>query len=100
MPSFTSSPDENATPWAPFAHLAGSLAGTAGLIGAGVLAGVAGAMALRRRGLRWTWALAALLPAYALWSRVGGHTIVLPAAALTAARLGSRWRRSDVEAGG
>lgn len=99
MPSFSPFPLAETHPWVPVAPLASVPAGI-GLTGLGLISGALIAYVLRRRGLRWTWASAALIPALELWSAFGWRAIILPAAALSAGRYGSRWHRSDVQSGG
>jgi len=96
---------------APFAPLAADIstlvlatAGSVGtaieLTGLGLLGGYGGALLMRRRGLCWTWAAAGSAPALAAWSLAGTDAIWMPVALITATRLGARWHRADVDAGG
>lgn len=79
---------------------AGSFGATVELTGLGLLGGYAGALLMRRRGVCWTWAAAGAVPALAAWSLAGTDAIWLPVASITATRVGARWHRSDVDAGG
>lgn len=79
---------------------AGSFGTTVELTSLGLLGGYAGALLMRRRGVCWTWAAAGAGPALAAWSLAGTDAVWLPVAAITATRLGARWHRSDLDAGG
>src|SRR5258708_34282094 len=61
-------------------------------------ASVAAALWLRRRGLHWTWALAAAAAAYPLTETALGLAPL--AATAVAGALGARWHGADVRAGG
>jgi type IV secretory pathway TraG/TraD family ATPase VirD4 len=64
-----------------------------------VVAGIGLAAWVRRRGLRWTWALAGLLPALLVSGRSTFWTFALGAAAVVGAVSGGRWHRDDLRIG-
>jgi hypothetical protein len=87
-------------PELPIEQLAHGLLVAAVHCAAGLLIGVFLARALRSRQLHWSWA--ASLPATAVMlasSALGGWTLTLAVASLSAAARGRRWHREDIDAG-
>jgi hypothetical protein len=86
--------------WTAVVGLPGVLAGSAGHLAGGVAVGYGAALALRRRGLSWTWALVADVGLMQVAPRTGAMATPLMVSGLVATILGRRWQRADVRAGG
>jgi hypothetical protein len=65
----------------------------------GLVLGALAARLMRSRHLHWSWAAGALALVAVSRSVLGGSTLTLAVAALTATVRGRRWHREDIEAG-
>jgi TraM recognition site of TraD and TraG len=88
-----------ASPFSPLQEAVHWLLATSARVALAIAVGLIGARMIRRARLHWSWA-AAGLPAAALAQAVAGaSTKLVGLATLTAAALGRRWHRLDVESG-
>ncbi len=98
-PSNEPSPNQGIDPLAPLGQLAHWLTGVTLHVALGVLLGMLGAHAMRRRHLHWSWAAAAFALVVLVRPLFGGSATALGLAAAVAATRGRRWHREDLDAG-
>lgn len=92
-------PEGNVDPLAPLTAPVHWLAGTSLHLAIGLTAGALAASLMRRNGLRWTWAAAALVAVLLVRPMPGGMDWTLAAAAGLAAAIGRRLHNRDLDAG-
>ncbi|HEV3319223.1 MAG TPA: TraM recognition domain-containing protein [Solirubrobacteraceae bacterium] len=86
-------------PLAPVEQLLRWLMTTTIHLAIGLAIGLLAARVMRSRHLRWTWAAGALVLVVLAREILGGGTLTLGTAALSATVRGRRWHREDMEAG-
>jgi hypothetical protein len=91
--------EPGADPAAPIEQLAHWLLDGALHCLAGLIIGIFLARALRSRRLHWSWATVPMLAVMLTSSALGGWTLTVAVASLSASARGRRWHREDVDAG-
>lgn len=100
MPSFaeTTEPREDPLTYPlEFLHI---LSGSIAQLVVGLAIGLLGARIMRARHLHWSWSAALLFLVLVMRPVLGGSTLTLGVAALSATMRGRRWHREDLRAGG
>jgi Type IV secretion-system coupling protein DNA-binding domain len=91
--------ERNSDPLEPLEQLGHWLAATTLRLAIAVALGCVLATEMRRRGLRWTWSVPALLLVGLARPLLGGYASTFAATMLTAVVRGRRWHREDLQAG-
>jgi hypothetical protein len=99
MPSSEYTTGPAVSPLAPIEQLINWFTTTTIHLAIGLVIGLIATTVMRRRHLRWTWAVGALAVVVLARRILGGDALTLGTAALCATVRGRRWHREDVETG-